>query len=153
MAKGSLPDAHRALVVALEAMRDAHAPELHVYDLWRPDLALPAVWTWFAPGTAERRPDNCTVRQVDRIVVVIGVLPAARIDEDVRGLVDYVQLAREALDPVIYPMTGPGPLDGQTRAAWAAGQQFVVDRMGDATITCAELPVEVTIDRTVIPGP
>lgn len=148
--RGSLPDAHRALFVALEAMRDAEAPELHVYDLWRPDMDLPAVWMWMAPGTAPRpRPDVCTVRQVDRLVVTIGVDPAAIVTDDARRLLDYVQLVRVALDPVIYASR---PLDGQQEAFWASGQQLVQDRLGEALITCAELPVEVTLDRTVNPA-
>jgi hypothetical protein len=151
--RGSLPDAHAAIVAALTAWRDAEATEVHVYDLWRPDMAFPAVWTWMAPGTVPTpRPDTCTVRQVDRIVVVIGVDPAATITEDVRSLLGYVQAVREALDPVLYP--GGIPLGGAaTRAGWASGQQFVVDTIGDAQITEAELPIEVTLDRTVNPGP
>lgn len=149
MARGSLPDAHRALVAALEAARDAVAPELHVYDLWRPDMALPAIWTWMAPGTVSPRPDVCTVRMTDRVVVTIGVDPMALVTDDARRLIDYVQVVREALDPVIYPPDGTGPLGGQSRAAWANGQQFVQDTLGDVQIICAELPVEVVLDRTV----
>lgn len=150
MPRGSLPDTWAALTTALETYRDAQAPELHVYDLWRPDMALPAVWLWMAPGTVPDRPDTCTVRQVDRIVVTIGVDPAATVTEDARRLIDYLQAVREALDPVLYAAR---PLDGQQRARWASGQQIVLDRLGDAQITCAELPVEITLDRTVQPVP
>lgn len=151
MAKGSLPDAHAALIAALEASRDALAPELHVYDLWRPDMALPAVWTWMAPGSVpSQRKDNCTATHVDRIVVVVGVDPAALVTDDARRLIDYVQLLREALDPVLY---APRPLGGQTRAVWGSGQQFVTDQLGDAHVLCAELPVEITLDRHVNPAP
>lgn len=150
MARGSLPDAHRALVDALKAMRDADAPELHVYDLWRPDMALPGVWIWLAPGTANPKPNVCTVSQVDRFVVIVGVDPAATIDDDARRLLDYVQLVREALDPVLY---GDTPLDGQKAAAWASGHQLALDKLGDVQVTTAELPIDVTMERTVNPAP
>lgn len=149
--RGSLPDAHRALYEALVAVRDAKAPFLNVYDLWRPDMALPAVWMWVAPGTVPRpRPDTCTVRNVDRIVVSVGVDPAAVVTDDARRLLDLVQIIREGLDPILYASR---PLDGQQEAAWGSGAQTVQDQLGDAPVLTFELPIEVTLDRTVNPAP
>lgn len=149
MARGSLPDAHQALFRALQAVRDTSAPELHVYDLWRPDMALPAIWMWMAPGSVPRRPDLCTVRNVDVLVISIGVDPAAIVTDDARRLLDYVQLVREGIDPIVYAAR---PLDGQHQAEWAAGQQTVQDELGGVPILTAELPVAITLDRTVNPA-
>jgi hypothetical protein len=148
--KGSLTDAHAELFAALEAIRDEHAPELNVYDLWRPDMALPAVWTWLAPGTVPKRTKGtCVVTWEDRIVVTVGVDPQARIDQDARRLFDYVQLLREHLTPVLY---APRSLGDQSFAGWASGQQLVQDVLGGAQITAAELPVALTLDLTFRPA-
>jgi hypothetical protein len=146
-----LPVVHAALHAAVVAMRDTHAPELHVYDLWRPDLALPAAYWWLGEGGLPERPDDCTVVQPIRFVLCIAVDPATTVAEDARRLLDYVQLAWDALDPVIYAarLAGAGP----NRARWAAGLQLVQDTIGGAPVTVAELPVEVPIRRTVIPNP
>jgi hypothetical protein len=150
MAEGTIADALAGIYDDVVASRTAAAPELHVYPLWQPDMALPAVWFWLAEGTVVRpRPDTCTVRQIDRLVVTVGVDPSALITLDARRLIDYVAALRPALDPAVYARRPWGCHE----AAWASGSRFVSDQLGDAQILCAELPIEVTTDRTVNTAP
>jgi hypothetical protein len=150
VAEGTIADALAGIYADLEALRDAALPELHVYPMWRPDLALPAVWLWLAEGTVPRpRPDTCTVRHVDRVVVTVGVDPSALIGDDALRLATYIAEIRAGLDPAIYarrPWTCH-------EASWASGSRLVQDQLGDAQILCAELPIEVTTDRTVNTAP
>lgn len=156
MARGNILDAHASLHASIEEIRDAAAPELHVYPLWRADMAFPAVWQWLAPGTTPKpRRSPCEVRQIDRLVVCVGVDPSATVTDDAFALMRYLQILREGLDRVLYGTPGDGsrPLADQTRAEWGDGHQMVQLQQGDALILTIELPVEVTIDRDVITDP
>lgn len=148
MAQGNILDAHAALHAALQAIRDERAPELHVFPLWRADMTFPAVWQWLAPGTTPKPRGNlCEVRQIDRLVAIVGVDPSATTTDDAFALMRYLQILREGLDPVLY---ADRPLDEQTRAEYGDGHQLVQMQQGDALILCAEIPIEITIDRRVV---
>jgi hypothetical protein len=138
----------RELMDGLEAAYldvQAAAPELHVYRWWRPDVALPALYTWIAPGSTER-PDTCTVRDLLRVTPSIAVDPTDTIANDAYTLEALIDAARDALDPHVYAAR---PF-GQQRAK-RLGISVASDRFGDAPVLVAELPIEVTLDRRVNP--
>lgn len=149
-AEGSLPAAHRSLVAHLKACRDSHAPELHVYDLWRGDMKLPAIWTWIAPGTVGGFKDQCRVEVTHRVVIVVAVNPAARLDQDARRLLDYAEILQRHFDRVLYGTAGASRASGLERAksaAWSTGAQLTLDKLGSVDVTCYELPIDVTLSR------
>jgi hypothetical protein len=145
------PPGRGSLKFALDVLGELETtihPSLHVYRWWRPDMALPALWNWLTPGDIER-PDSCRVRDLLRVTVTIGVDPTAIAGEgDMLELEAYAELALEVLDPVVY---GRAPF-GQ-REARRRGFQTVADRLGDTPILALEIPLEVYLDRSIVPVP
>lgn len=145
---GSLGDVG-SLQSALERLWALEAtihPTLNVYRWWRADMALPALWNWLTPGDV--RTDGVPVcRTVDtlRLTITLAVDPTAVAGEgDMEELAVYFDLARPILDAELYSRY---PL-GQ-RLARRRGAQTVADRLGDASILCLELPIEVELHNAV----
>lgn len=122
-------------------------PTLNVYRWWRPDMELPAVWHWLTPASTERRTD-CDVRDVARVTVSIGVDPLVTVAEDMLEVEEYLDLARDVYDPVLYASRPFGQSNARRN-----GFQTVADELGKASILVLEIPVEVWLDRSVTPQP
>jgi hypothetical protein len=145
--RGSLQTVLDELVLIGEQVQALH-PELHVYRWWRPDAALPAYYHWLTPSSTER-PDQCTNRDVLRMTISIAIDPFANVAEDAQQIETYVDSALDVIDAALYTRR---PLGGQTEAK-RVGLQTVSDRWGDANVLVCELPLEITLDRTVTPTP
>lgn len=130
-------------LVALAAT--IHPASLDVYRWWRPDMKLPAVWHWMTPGDVEAvGVPACRVDDLVRVTVTIGVNPRTHVAGDMLEIEAYADLARDVYNAALYARN---PL-GQ-RMAKRRGMQTVADKLGDASILCLELPLEVTLQRPV----
>lgn len=139
---GKLTSAMRAIEAAMTRVH----PTLHVYRYWRPDMTLPALWKWLTPSDAELvGAPVCKTIDTLNITLTIGVQPQAVAGEgDALELEVYGDLLIDAINAELasrYPF-------GQ-REAKRRGVQTVSDRLGDASILCLELPLEVKLHRPV----
>jgi hypothetical protein len=150
------PEGRGSLKFAIDRLEELETqihPTLAVYRWWRSDMKLPAVWNWLTPGDVEsagtQGANGCRISDLLRITVSIGIDPSAIAGMgDMLELEEYFELALDVLDAELY---GRNPL-GQRRAS-RRGAQTVADRLGDASILVLECPLEVYLDRTVIPNP
>lgn len=131
---------------ALEQLATTIHESLNVYRWWRPDMALPALWHWMTPGDVEAvGAPACRVDDLLRITVTIGVDPQAVAGAgEMLELEEYVDLARDVYNAALYARNPLGQREAKRR-----GMQTVSDRLGDASILCLELPLEVKLHRPV----
>lgn len=145
MASGPISAAIDELV-AIEST--IHPASLHGYRWWRPDMTLPAIYNWLTPADTEAD-DVPVCRVVDwlRVTCSIAVHPQAIAGEgDLLEIEEYLDLALDVLDPVIY---GDAPL-GQRLARRRGFRTVLGPELGGIEPLTLELPLEIRIDRNII---
>lgn len=123
----------------------AETPILNVRRWWEPQIPLPAVWHWLSPGDTER-PDLCTVWDLLRVDVMVGVDPAVNAGRDMVELEDAAEQVREAVDAALYARA---PLGGAVEWARRVGMRTQIQQFGQLGVLCIVLPVELRLSNPI----
>lgn len=127
-------------LVTLE--EQALAGQLNVYRWWQPNIVLPAVWHWLSPGDT-RTPDTCSVQDLVRIDVTIGVDPRVHAGHDMVALERAMETVRVALDAELYSRRPLG-----LQHARRLGMRTQIEDIAGLGVLSIVLPIEARLEHT-----